>query len=129
VPSPDRLDEVAEAIRRGADIDEIAALTFVDPWFLDQIAQIVHLRMRLEADDDRSPIRIAEVKRFGFSDGQLAHLWGTAAHQVREMRRSCGIEVTYKTVDTCAAEFEAETPTSTRRTRTRPRRRILVAAR
>jgi carbamoyl-phosphate synthase large subunit len=110
VPSPDRLYEVAEAIRRGTSLDEIASLTFIDPWFIDQIAQIVALRLELEGDDDRSPARLREAKRLGFSDGQLAHLWHMTLLEVRQLRKAEGIDVTYKTVDTCAAEFEASTP-------------------
>jgi carbamoyl-phosphate synthase large subunit len=110
VPSPDRMYEVAEAIRRGTSLDEIASLTFIDPWFIDQIAQIVALRLELEGDDDRSPARLREAKRLGFSDGQLAHLWHMTLLEVRQLRKAEGIDVTYKTVDTCAAEFEASTP-------------------
>ncbi len=110
VPSPDRLYEVAESIRRGSSIEGISASTYIDPWFLDQMAQIVSFRKLLESSDDRSAERIIEAKRLGFSDVQLAHLWDMDIAGIAALRRSNGIDVTYKTVDTCAAEFEAETP-------------------
>jgi len=110
VPGPDRLNAVAEAIRRGVSVDEIATSSCIDPWFVDQIAQIVELRMVLETEDDRSEGRMREAKRFGFSDEQLAYLWQLSAVEVRRRREEQGVDVTYKTVDTCAAEFEAQTP-------------------
>ena len=109
VPSPDRLFEVAEAIRRGVDPEVLARSTYIDPWFLDQIAQIVELRGAIESGGP-NPKLLREAKRFGFSDEQLAYLWRLTAADVAAMRATHGIEVTYKTVDTCAAEFEAETP-------------------
>jgi len=110
VPSPDRLFEVAEAIRRGTAIDTIAAATFIDPWFLDQMAQIVALRVQLAETVESSPDVLSEAKRFGFSDQQLAYLWDVSPSYVAELRSTSGVDVTYKTVDTCAAEFEAKTP-------------------
>ncbi|MDK1018800.1 MAG: carbamoyl-phosphate synthase large subunit [Actinomycetota bacterium] len=109
VPSPERVYEVAEALYRGADANEIAEASFIDPWFIDQIAQVVELRGTLESRVS-DPSLLREAKRFGFSDKQLAYLWNQTASDVAELRREHGISVTYKTVDTCAAEFEAQTP-------------------
>ena len=110
VPGPDRLFEVAEALRRGVSIGEMASSSCIDPWFVDQLSQIVEFRIELEADGDRSAWRMREAKRLGFSDGQLAHLWQLPVAEVRVLRADLGVDVTYKTVDTCAAEFEAQTP-------------------
>ena len=85
----------------------------IDIWFLDQMLAIVEERHRLAeltapADLDTRSWRRA--KRLGFADAQLAHLWDVAEADVRAARQACGVEPTYKTVDTCAAEFAAETP-------------------
>lgn len=109
VPSPDRLFEVAEAIRRGVETGFVAAASHIDPWFLDQIAQIVACRSELEGNRP-SPESLREAKRLGYSDEQLSYLWEMETAQVAAMRERNGIKVTYKTVDTCAAEFEAKTP-------------------
>ncbi|MBW2470609.1 MAG: carbamoyl-phosphate synthase large subunit, partial [Deltaproteobacteria bacterium] len=109
VPSPDRLYQVAETLRRGWGVMELAPVTGIDPWFLDQMLQIVEMRGRLEAEGP-SAETIRTAKRFGFSDGQLAHLWGVDRDRIGALRNEDGITVTYKTVDTCAAEFEARTP-------------------
>ena len=109
IPSPDRIFHVAEALRRGHSVASIAERSFIDPWFLDQMLAVVEIRARLEAEGPSAEaIRLA--KRYGFSDAQLAHTWGTSASSIRDLRSGDGIEVTYKTVDTCAAEFEARTP-------------------
>lgn len=109
VASPDRLFEIGEAIRRGVAPDVVAATSRIDPWFIDQIVHIVEVRMRLE-EQGSSPDGLREGKRFGFSDDQLAYLWNMEADAVTTMRRKVGPRVTYKTVDTCAGEFEAQTP-------------------
>src|SRR5690606_7404258 len=83
-------------------------LSKIDPWFVEEIAGIVDVRRRLEAD--RSAGALREAKRTGFSDRQIAYLWGTTEDEVRRTRKAAGVHTTYKTVDTCAAEFEARTP-------------------
>ncbi|MEN8234855.1 MAG: carbamoyl-phosphate synthase large subunit, partial [Actinomycetota bacterium] len=108
-PSPERVFLVAEALRRGVPVETIAGRTFYDPWFVDQISQIVELRQELEADGP-SRVGIRAAKRFGFSTAQLAHIWGADVPTVTEMEETAGIARAYKTVDTCAAEFEAQTP-------------------
>jgi carbamoyl-phosphate synthase large subunit len=109
-PSPSRVIQIGEALRRGWDVDRVASLSSVDPWFVDQIAEIVEVRSEVEngSHDDTELIRTA--KRYGFSDRQIAHLWGTDEATVRNVRESAGITRTYKMVDTCAAEFKAHTP-------------------
>ena len=107
-PTPERVFAMGEALRRGFGIDRVASLSSVDPWFVDQMAEIVEVREDLETD--RSDAILREAKRYGFSDRQLAHLWGMTETEVRERRAAIGLNRTYKTVDTCAAEFEAHTP-------------------
>jgi carbamoyl-phosphate synthase large subunit len=107
-PTPERVFAIGEALRRGWPVDRVADLSSVDPWFIDQMAEIVELRHQLESD--RSPKVMREAKRNGYSDVQLAHLWGTTREEVRRARLAAGVRRTYKTVDTCAAEFDARTP-------------------
>ena len=108
IGSPQRIFAVGEALRRGWPIERISELSGVDPWFLDQMKQIVEVRADLETSRDEN--LLIEAKRYGFSDRQIAHLWGQQEAQVRRTRSNLGIVRTYKTVDTCAAEFEALTP-------------------
>ena len=107
-PTPDRIFAIGEALRRGWAVDRVAELSSVDPWFIDQIAQIVEVRDDLESR--RTSDALAEAKRYGFSDRQVAHLWDRDESEVRAMRATWGLTRTYKTVDTCAAEFAARTP-------------------
>ncbi len=112
IGTPDRPFLLERAIWRGIDLDHIHAETKVDPWFLDQMSMITEERHALEATGlagmDRRAWRRA--KRLGFGDAQLAHLWGAAEADVRAARLAAGVAVTFKTVDTCGAEFAAETP-------------------
>ncbi len=112
VGTPDRPFQLEAAIRRGIGLDRIYAETRVDPWFLDQMSLITEERAALEATGFAAMDRRAwrRAKRLGFGDAQLAHLWGVAESDVRAARLAAGVRVTYKTVDTCGAEFEAETP-------------------
>ncbi len=107
-PTPDRVYAMAEALRRGWDVDDVAGLASVDPWFVDQMAEVVEVRHDLETRRDDDLLR--EAKRIGYSDRQIAYLWDTTEEEVRRIRLHAGIARTYKTVDTCAAEFEAHTP-------------------
>jgi carbamoyl-phosphate synthase large subunit len=112
IATPDRIFEVGEALHRGLGIDAVHEATKIDPWFLDQMQIIIDERHalagRTAASLTRSEMR--RVKRLGFSDGQLAYLTGTDELAVRSHRESLGVIPTYKTVDTCSAEFAAETP-------------------
>jgi carbamoyl-phosphate synthase large subunit len=112
VPTPDRLFQVEAALRRGVPPARITEVSAIDPWFVDQILQIVEERARLEASGLKAMGRRdwKRAKGHGFSDAQLAHLWGVSLDDVRTARVAAGVTVTYKTVDTCAAEFAAATP-------------------
>ena len=114
VATPDRLFHLEAALRRGITVERLFEASGVDPWFLDQIVSLVEERDWLVSDAGgpaaltRSDWR--RVKRAGFSDAQLAYLWSVPEADVRSSRTAAGVTVTYKTVDTCAAEFAARTP-------------------
>jgi carbamoyl-phosphate synthase large subunit len=112
VGTPDRPFQLEAALRRGITIDALAERTRVDPWFLDQILRIVEERAHLAAagPDGLTRRDWRRAKRLGFADAQLAWLWGIDAADVRRRRLAAGVRPTYKTVDTCGAEFEAATP-------------------
>jgi carbamoyl-phosphate synthase large subunit len=112
-PNAERIWSVRLAMLDGMTIDEIHDLTRIDRWFLDHMAVIVEMEKRLRDVPSLSacPIDLLrEAKRDGFSDRQLAHLWGVGEMEVRRHREQNGIRAVYKLVDTCAAEFEAVTP-------------------
>jgi carbamoyl-phosphate synthase large subunit len=111
--TPDRPFQLEAAVRRGIPIERIHEATGVDPWFLDQIGLVVAERARL--DDLGGPGALQRIdwrraKRLGFSDAQLGWLWSVPEAEVRQARLAAGVRATMKTVDTCAAEFEARTP-------------------
>ena len=112
VPTPDRIFQVESALRRYASIDRLHEATGIDAWFLDQFLQIIETREELAAKTLATMTRAdwKWAKRMGFGDGQLAYLWSCDEAEVRAARLAAGVRVTYKTVDTCAAEFAAETP-------------------
>jgi carbamoyl-phosphate synthase large subunit len=113
VPTPERIFQVGELLRRGTSIDTVYEATRIDPWFLDQMSIITEERAYLEDVAGPSALSRREwrrAKQLGFADAQLAHLWGVAEDEVRAAREAHGVWPTYKTVDTCAAEFAAETP-------------------
>ncbi|MBU6276304.1 MAG: carbamoyl-phosphate synthase large subunit [Planctomycetes bacterium] len=112
-PDPDRIWWLRYAVKAGLSIDEIHGHTGIDPWFLDQIVQVVEMESLLRtvgslAEIDTGLLRAA--KQAGFSDRQLGTLLHAAELDVRQERLRRGIVATYKAVDTCAAEFEAFTP-------------------
>jgi len=107
--SPTRIFEVAELLRRGHTVDRVHALTAIDPWFLDQIAQINEMRTAVEGSSPNGET-LRSAKRMGFSDVQLRYLWGVDEAELAELADLSGLRVTYQTVDTCAAEFVAKTP-------------------
>ena len=111
VPTPERIFQVGEAIRRGLTA-EVQQATRIDPWFVDQMAMVVEERKVIEGTDPASWGRAQwrRAKRLGFSDAQIAHLTGTDEDTVRSLRGAAGVFPTYKTVDTCSAEFAANTP-------------------
>ena len=112
-PDPDRVWYLRYAIKAGMTIEELYRLTSIDPWFLDQLFQIVELENRIRTSGPLKSIEsslLRQAKQAGFSDRQLAVLLGSSEIDVREERKRHRIVATYKSVDTCAAEFEAETP-------------------
>jgi carbamoyl-phosphate synthase large subunit len=112
IGTPDRPYQLEACLRRGMSVEEVADATKVDPWFLDQISRIVEERAHLAEVGfaDISTRELRRAKRLGFGDAQLAYLWGVPESDVRARRIADGLVPTYKTVDTCAAEFEAATP-------------------
>ena len=117
IATPARITQLEALLRRGVPLETVHDATKVDPWFLDQILAISEERLFLEdlalgtgqvPDLDRRAWRRA--KQLGFADAQLAHLWRCGVDEVRAAREAAGVFPTYKTVDTCGAEFAAETP-------------------
>tara|TARA_Y100000590_G_scaffold54919_1_gene57425 strand:+ start:3684 stop:6983 length:3300 start_codon:yes stop_codon:yes gene_type:complete len=112
VPTPARVTQLEALLRRGVDPDIVHQATRVDPWFLDQILAVSEERLHLESvgPDHMGRGGWRRAKQVGFSDAQLAYLWDRDVADVRSAREAAGVRPTYKTVDTCAAEFAAETP-------------------
>ncbi|HNY80284.1 MAG: carbamoyl-phosphate synthase large subunit [Sedimentisphaerales bacterium] len=108
----DKLWYVAEALRRKMPVDDLFALTKIDPWFLNNIKDIVTLEGRLLAGKGTLPDArlMAEAKQYGFSDRYLASISNVKEPEFRKHRQSLGVNAVYKRVDTCGAEFEATTP-------------------
>ena len=104
-----RLFVIAEAIRRGITYEEIHAITRIDHWFIDKLAILVEQEKKLE-EKPLSPELLAESKRLGFPDRVIAALTGKTEEEIKALRKQNGIIAAYKMVDTCAAEFDAETP-------------------
>lgn len=111
-PNPFRLLTIRTALLMGFSAQEIAQLTHIDPWFIDKLQELVEVEQALKGRElgSLSADDLRHLKQMGFSDRQIAHLTGSTEHQVRARRKSLGVIPTYKTVDTCAAEFEAATP-------------------
>lgn len=111
-PNPFRLLTIRTALLMGFSAQEIAQLTHIDPWFIDKLQELVEVEQALKGRElgSLSADDLRHLKQMGFSDRQIAHLTGSTEHQVRACRKSLGVIPTYKTVDTCAAEFEAATP-------------------
>jgi len=112
IGTPTRIFEVAELLYRGISIESLHEVTGIDPWFLDQMLLIIEERSYLENQnlENVSAEAMRRAKRLGFSDHQLSYLWGEAEEVVRGKRIELGVLPVFKTVDTCSAEFEAETP-------------------
>ncbi|MFN5272668.1 MAG: carbamoyl-phosphate synthase large subunit [Planctomycetota bacterium] len=112
-PNADRVWYLRYALLSGKSIEEIHAITAIDPWFLDQLEQIVEMEKSLRRTGSlslASTDQIRQAKQMGFSDRQLATLLSSDDEEMRAWRLSRGIKATFKSVDTCAAEFEAYTP-------------------
>jgi carbamoyl-phosphate synthase large subunit len=110
--SQDRLHLVEAALLDGHSVDEVAAASSIDPWFVDQIAQIVELARGLSGRSltEVSAVEMLEAKRAGMSDHRLAALTDASTADVRRHRGRLAVEPVFKTVDTCAGEFAATTP-------------------
>ena len=112
-PNDRRVWYIRYAIKSGMSRDEIFQLTGIDPWFLDQLTEIVELEDQIRevgSLDQMDAALMRRAKQFGFADRQLATLLGSTEMTVRQARKQLGVVATYKSVDTCAAEFEAYTP-------------------
>ena len=112
-PNADRVWYLRYAILSGMSLQEIHTITAIDPWFLDQLHQIVEMENQLRQIGSLSQLQVEQMRRAkqaGFSDRQLATLLASDDQEVRSWRIARGIRATYKSVDTCAAEFEAYTP-------------------
>ncbi|MEN8239142.1 MAG: carbamoyl-phosphate synthase large subunit [Actinomycetota bacterium] len=108
-PSPERIFAVAEALRRGQTLEWVAELSAIDIWFLAAMAEIVAIRRDIETGPLSDDL-LRTAKRSGFSDGQIAYLSDSTQSEIQARRIDASIGVTYKTVDTCAGEFDATTP-------------------
>ena len=109
--TPDRLRVIAQAMRHGLTNDEIIAATSFDPWFLNRIREIIDVEARVRKDGlpvDANGLR--KLKMMGFTDARLATLTGRDEGQIRRARVRLGVTAVFKRIDTCAAEFEAQTP-------------------
>ena len=120
VPNVERIFYIKQALRQRMSVEQIHGYTKIDPFFLHNIKEIVDFEAELEEKlEHRTPNEplteptrklVYKAKQFGFSDRQLASICDVSEADIRRWRKAAGIEVTFKTVDTCAAEFEAETP-------------------
>ena len=109
-PTDGRIVTVQQALRGGLSVEEVHEVTGIDPWFLDQIALVNELAQRVADAAQLTPELLRLAKRHGFSDSQIASLTGMPEPVVRGVRHALGVRPVYKTVDTCAAEFAAQTP-------------------
>ena len=110
IPTPERCFAVAEGYRRGLGTEEIARLSAIDPWFLENIRQIVEFESAIQASALGDAHTLRRAKQMGFADRRIAQLTGTTEADVRAARLAAGNRATFKMVDTCAAEFVAHTP-------------------
>ena len=109
-PTEHRLVDLQQAIRGGAEVDQLFEATRIDPWFLDQMLLLEEIALEVRCADALTADLLVRAKRHGFSDIQIAALRGIGEDTVREIRHAYGLRPVYKTVDTCAAEFAARTP-------------------
>jgi len=109
-PTPLRPFQIKRAMEAGISLEEIHEATWIDPWFLDQLHQIIEVERAYAAAEEVTPELLRRMKRDGFSDRQLAVLRGEKEREVRQRRWDWGIRPTYNVVDTCAGEFPAQTP-------------------
>ena len=110
-PTPDRLRVAAQALREGMTVGEIEGITRFDPWFLRQIEELVQIEADIRALGlPEGPDELRRLKAMGFSDRRLGRLTGSSEEEVRAYRHAIGVHPVFKRIDTCAAEFESQTP-------------------
>ncbi len=109
-PEPDRVLRIAQAFRAGATVEEVQEATWIDPWFLRNMKEIVEAEAEIRAAGPDDAVVMRKAKELGYSDHQLGQMWNMAPLAVRTHRKKLGVIPTFKQVDTCAAEFEAYTP-------------------
>ena len=127
-----RIWVIAEALRRGVSYDRIHEITKIDNWFIDKIAILVEMEKRLETEELTVEL-LKEAKRIEFPDNVIAELTGKTEEEIKNLRYANGIVAAYKMVDTCAAEFAAETPyyysvfgSENEAAETHPQKKVLV---
>ncbi len=111
-PTPDRLNYIRFALASGHSVAEIHELTSIDPWFLQQMKEVVDMETELAGTTLAAATteQFRKAKRFGISDAQLAKTWSAGEIEVRTRRKQLGVKAVFSRVDTCAAEFESFTP-------------------
>jgi carbamoyl-phosphate synthase large subunit len=109
-PHDGRLATMHQALRAGASVADVVEATSIDPWFVDQVAQIQEISERVRGSGSLDPQTLRVAKSAGFSDAQIGQLRGMSEAGVREVRWGLGVRPVYHAVDTCAAEFAARTP-------------------
>src|SRR3990167_7586691 len=111
-PNPDRLNYIRLAFQKDWSVAQVAQMTAIDPWFLQQVREVEAIRasMKKKTPETISRDELWEAKRAGLSDRRLASLWNATQEQVCDLRQRLGVTPVYKRVDTCAAEFESYTP-------------------
>ena len=109
IPTDERLWAILASLRRGATVEELSQLSGIDPWFLTKMQRMVQMEQRL-LSEPLGPEIVREAKRLGLSDNVIGTLADRLPDQVRKRRQEWGVTPVYKMVDTCAGEFEAETP-------------------
>jgi len=112
IPNSQRIFHIYEALRRAMSIEDIAGLTSIDPWYLNNLQQLVDAERLIKANgfSGLDQVSLYKAKQLGFSDLKLAYITGTSEDDIRDLRKKLGVTPVYKLVDTCAAEFEAFTP-------------------
>ena len=109
-PTPERIFQVKRALERGIGVKELHELTSIDPWFLEQMRELIDAERWYAALDKPTAEEMRRMKRFGFADAQLAVIRGEPEADVRKRRWKLGVRPAYKMVDTCAGEFPSSTP-------------------
>ncbi|MDD3028929.1 MAG: carbamoyl-phosphate synthase large subunit [Alphaproteobacteria bacterium] len=110
-PTPDRILVIAEGLRRGMTVEEVSAISKIDPWFIERMAKLIGVEGTVRTEGLPKDIQgWQKLKRLGFSDARLAQLAGVKEADVAAARRALGVAPVYKRIDTCAAEFASKTP-------------------